>query len=145
MWETARDAMPILPVRVYKDPHWARGLVRGRLPKPVSEEQLEQAMAQLQNPIGVDYLRRNRLPDVFVAAAADGAEASLREAIAGQGLEVMRLVDGLTDVLAIAPFASGRLGAAGARSAMALGLDEPRLEYFVLQLKALSDQVRELL
>ncbi len=123
----------------------ARGLVRGRLPQPVSEEQLEQAMARLQIPIGVDYLRRNRLPDVFVAAAADGAEASLREAIAGQGLEVMRLVDGLTDVLAIAPFASGRLGAAGARSAMALGLDEPRLEYFVLQLKALSDQVRELL
>lgn len=123
----------------------ARGLVRGRLREMPSEEILEEGMERLQIPIGVDYLRRNNLPRVFVAAAADGLDPELARALEGDGLEVLRLTDGLADVIGIAPFATGCLGVAGARSARVLGLDEPRLELFMLQLQALSEQVRELL
>lgn len=123
----------------------ARGLVRGKLREMPDEETLAATMARLQIPIGVDYLRRNGLPAVFVAAAADGLDPALRDAFEGEGLAVLRLVDGLADVIGIAPFASGCLGEAGARGALALKLDDPTLERFGLALEALSEQVRELL
>ncbi len=123
----------------------ARGLVRGRLVEEPDEDTLEQAMLRLAVPIGVDYLRRNDLPDVFVAAAADGSEPELEETLSTDSLQILRVADGLAEVIHVAPFARGRLGEGGARSAIALGLDESRLEYFKLQFESLAEQVKELL
>ncbi len=122
----------------------ARGRVRGLLDIDPSEDELATAIRALHAPIGVNYLRSCNLPDHVIAAAADGADVSGPVASDPATLQVLRLADGLSHVIQVAPFSTGVLGTAGEESTKALGVGPEQLEYFALQLEGLAEQLRDL-
>jgi len=123
----------------------ARGRVRGTLRMEPSEEALSAAIASLRARVGVGYLKSCGLPDHVLAAAADGEDLAVPAALDPGSLHVLRLVEGLTNVLHVAPFATGELGPAAEASAALFELGPERLEYLTLQLQGLTEQVQELL
>ncbi len=123
----------------------ARGLVRGRLRGHPSEAAMAAVMAALHGRLGQSYLVSCNLPAHVVAIAADLPEADLPGCAPDvASIEIVRLAEGLCDLLAVAPFATGAIGPAAEESADVLGIGPERLEYFELQLRELANQVREL-
>ena len=123
----------------------ARGRVRGTLRMEPSQAELAAVVGSLRARVGVGYLKSCGLPDHVLAAAADGEDLAVPAALDPGSLHVLRLVEGLTNVLHVAPFATGELGPVAEASAALFELGAERLDYLVLQLQGLMEQVRELL
>ncbi len=123
----------------------ARGLVRGRLEAPVATEALESVLRALHADLGANYLRSCHMPDHVVAAAQSHHAPLLRLSADTLDLHLVRVADGLCERIGVAPFASGEMTLAGEQSLAQLELGPPQQDYFELQLRALAEQLRELL
>ena len=122
----------------------ARGLVQGQLAPPPAEEHLQLAIDRLHGELGANYLRSCHLPDYVVRAAAHHHDEQVPFDADHVELHLLQLADGLCHRVGAAPFATGELGSLAERSAGLLELEPERLEYFELQFRDLTDQLRAL-
>jgi len=121
----------------------AAGVVRGRIHEP-SPAALAATIDDLHAELGATYVRSCGLPEHTVEFAARHHEAALPLTPELLDLHLVRVADGLSEALGVAPFACGEMSPSGAQSAAALGLHPERLAYFHLQFEALLEQIRTL-
>ncbi len=122
----------------------ARGLVRGRLRTRPAEAELAAVMSALHARLGSSYLRGCSMPDYVVAIAAEHHDPGVAFSPETLDLHVVRLADGLCDLIGTTPFASPELGPLALESAACLGVESERLELFTLQFRELAEQVKAL-
>jgi len=118
-------------------------LVRGRLRRKPSDEQMQFLFDALHQRIGAQYLRESHMPDYTAEVAERHHAPSVPFAHDTVGLHVVRCADGLCNRLEVSPFASGEIGPAAEQSVEVLGLDENRLEYFALQFETVREQLAD--